>query len=141
MMTVMPPLLLLDVCFGGLEEPQDIVEVGPDEQYEQQYHAYGLCHFEELVAGLAPCNHLIQKEQHVPAIEGRYGQDVHECEYDRQESRHLPEALPVPQLGEDAGNSAEAAETLCPLFGEYIFEVADIALERIDAEDCPARDG
>lgn len=31
MMTVMPPLLLIDVCFGGLEEPQDIVEVGPDE--------------------------------------------------------------------------------------------------------------
>ena len=44
------------------EEPQDIVEVRPQQQPEQEEHAHHLRTFHELVAGLAACNDFVNEE-------------------------------------------------------------------------------
>ena len=60
------------------------------------------------------------------AVEGRYGQDVHEGEDDAEEGRHQPESVPVPCVGEEAAYGSESAQRLGTVCGEEVLQVVDI---------------
>lgn len=122
--------------WGGLvhdaECPQDVVEIGEEHEEEEYSHAgvFGVYH--ELVARLAPCDHLIEQEEHVASVEGRDREDVHECEDDREECSHHPEHVPVPCRREHRTDGSETAKLLGTVRGEDVFQVADVTAEHVE---------
>ena len=66
---------------GLEEEAEQVVPVRKYKQGEEKEHSNNLCVFEELVARLATGNNLVDKEHHMPAIQRRNWQYVHESKY------------------------------------------------------------
>ena len=66
-------------------------------------------------------------------VQGGDGQDVHEGEDDREESRHLPEHVPVPHRREQASDGSEAAQRLGTLGGEDVLQVVDIGGKDVES--------
>ena len=79
--------------------PINIVAVGEKHQRDQQKEPKHLGVFHELVVGLAAGGHFIQKEHHVPAVQGRNWEDVHKRQNNGDKSRGCPKLLPVPSIG------------------------------------------
>ena len=71
-----------------VQPAEHVVEVGKDQETEEDDHAHDLCSVEELLAGLAACDDLGQEEEHVTTIQGGDGEDVHEGEHDGDEGGH-----------------------------------------------------
>ena len=91
---------------------KNVVEIGHYHENEQEGYAYILCSYHEFLAGLAPCYHLVEQEEHVATVECRYGKDVHEGQDDAQKGRHAPEFIPVPLCREQSSDGTEASERL-----------------------------
>ena len=65
-----------------VEQTADVV---PESQYHQQHqqdHTYYLCHFQELIAWLAPCQHLVKAEDYMAAVQSRDRKQIHNAEHD-----------------------------------------------------------
>ncbi len=122
------------------EIPENIVPVRIDQQCEQQEHSGDLRIFEELVARLAACNHFVEQEHHVSAVQSRNGQNIHKGKDDGEESRLHPERLPIPFSREEAADRSEAAQTGSTLFCKDIFHVADIAFQCIHTQHDTGRE-
>lgn len=70
----------LNITWTSEYEMNKVVEYGVSHQQEQQRHAHHLGNLHEAVAGLAPRDHLVEQEEHMATVEGRYGQYVHESQ-------------------------------------------------------------
>ena len=114
---------------------EDIEAEGIGHEAEKQNHAYHLRVFDEFVAGLSTGDHLDEGKEGVTAVEGRDGQDIHKRQENAKDAGKHPEAFPVPDGGEDAGNTDDAAERILGLDllgSEEELEVADIVGEGLD---------
>ena len=83
------------------QRSQDVVEVRHHHEQDKYAEAYVFGTNHEFLRGFATGNHLIEQEQHMAAVQGGDGQDVHEGEDDGEEGRHLPEHVPVPHGWEE----------------------------------------
>ena len=108
-----------------------VIVEGEDHEREQEVHADGLGDFKEAVGGFATRDDFVEQEEDMTAVERWDGEDVHKGEHERDEGGELPEALPVPRLGEEVSYRAKRTDTACSFFGEKVFQIAHITHEDI----------
>ena len=75
------------------------------------------------------------------AVEARDGDDVHEGQDEGQQCGEVPESLPVPVVGEEAGHGTEAAEVLRAAGGEEHLQSRHVGHQRLPAVADAGRDG
>ena len=95
-----------------MDESCNVVAEGQEHQAEDEDHSDQLGDHEEALAGLAPGNDLKEREEDVPAVQARDGQEVHHAQHNGQQGEDVQEAEPVPGLGEDLSDGDEAAHGL-----------------------------
>ena len=69
-----------------VEESQHIIQVGYNEQEEENSETDILGTLHELIARLATCNDLVKEEEYMSTIQGRNRQNVHKRQNNVQES-------------------------------------------------------
>lgn len=114
-----------------MEESQHIIQVGYNEQEEENSETDILGTLHELIARLAACNDFVKEEEHMSAIQCRNRKNVHERQNNAQESGHHPESVPIPHRREQAAQGSETTQTLGTFLGEDILHIAYIARQYI----------
>ena len=112
-----------------MDKSPDVIAEGEYHQQHQEDHTDDLGYFQELVAGLASGDHLVEAEHYVSAIKGGDGQEVHHAQHDGQKGEDVDEPEPVPGGRKDLADGYEAADGLVGLGlrGGQELEVAQIA--------------
>ncbi len=118
---------------------EDVVEIGHHHEQDEKRETgvFGANH--KRFAGFAAGDDFVKEEEHMPAVECRDGEDVHEGEDDAEEGRHEPEDVPVPNRWEEAADGSEATELLGSVCRKEVAHVAHIALEHVHAVGCARR--
>src|SRR5210317_1435739 len=99
----------------------DVISIRKKQQGYQNNKSRDLGVFQEFVTWFVTRDHFIERKDHMPSVKCRDGQQVHECQHDRQQGRNAPKGFPIPRGGKDASYGDESTQARGSFFGEYVF--------------------
>ena len=108
----------------------DVISIREKQQGYQNNKSCDLGVFQEFVTGFVTRDHFIERKDHMSSVKCRDGQQVHECQHDRQQGRNAPEGFPVPRGGKDASYGDESAQARGSFLGKHVFELTHVILQR-----------